>query len=167
MAKKKDEGLKTSNPAAANAMKAAAAKKSGMPEQDPAEEAGSQQTAVNQAQRKSAAPLSARANQADSAAPAAQDGQSGKNTVQTAQNAQKPQAKQQNQDAGSSGTQSGSSGTQSGSSGVGEEQLKKAIQILNEYKTGKTTLDQRITDNEKWYRMRHWDSLSSKSGTSV
>lgn len=159
MAKKKEEGLKTSNPAAANAMKAAA-KKSGMPDQEPAGEADSQQTSVNQAQRKSAATMSSRANQADSAAPAAQDGQAGKNPDQAAQASQKPQDKQQNQN-------TGSSGTQSGSTGVGEEQLKKAIQILNEYKTGKTTLDQRITDNEKWYRMRHWDSLSSKSSTSV
>ncbi len=46
---------------------------------------------------------------------------------------------------------------------VGDDQVKEAMQTLNEYKQGKTSLDQRIVDNEQWYRLRHWDTLRKSS----
>ena len=46
---------------------------------------------------------------------------------------------------------------------VNDEQIKEALQVLNEYKQGKTSLDQRIVENEQWYRLRHWDTLRKSS----
>jgi len=40
---------------------------------------------------------------------------------------------------------------------IGDEQVKEAEEILKRYKEGKTALEQRIVENEKWFRMRHWD----------
>ena len=43
--------------------------------------------------------------------------------------------------------------------GIGAEQLREAAQILRKYKQGKANLDQRVIDNEEWYRLRHWECL--------
>lgn len=42
---------------------------------------------------------------------------------------------------------------------IGTDQIAKAMQILNEYKAGKTNLEARIIENYEWYRMRHWKQL--------
>ena len=39
---------------------------------------------------------------------------------------------------------------------IEKEQIQKATQTLEKYKTGKARLEQHIVANEKWYRMRHW-----------
>ncbi len=36
-------------------------------------------------------------------------------------------------------------------------QVQQAAHILETYKGGKTTLEQRIVENEMWFRLRHWD----------
>ena len=41
---------------------------------------------------------------------------------------------------------------------IGDEQIAEAMQILQEYKRGKASLERRIVDNEQWYRLRHWES---------
>ena len=46
---------------------------------------------------------------------------------------------------------------------IGKEQVHKAQQILNTYKTGKANLEKRIVDNEEWYKLRHWECMR-KSG---
>lgn len=46
---------------------------------------------------------------------------------------------------------------------IGAEQVAKAMQILNEYKAGKTNLEARIIENYEWYRMRHWKQLQTGS----
>ncbi len=38
---------------------------------------------------------------------------------------------------------------------IGKKELSKAREILNRYRTGKNSLDQRIVENEKWWRMQH------------
>lgn len=40
---------------------------------------------------------------------------------------------------------------------IGTEQVKEAEAILKKYKDGKAQLENRIVENEKWFRMRHWD----------
>ncbi len=38
---------------------------------------------------------------------------------------------------------------------IGKKELDKAREILNKYRAGKALFDQRIVENEKWWRMRH------------
>lgn len=40
---------------------------------------------------------------------------------------------------------------------IGEEQVKDAMQRLLKYKKSKTNLDQRIVDNEQFFKLRHWE----------
>ena len=42
---------------------------------------------------------------------------------------------------------------------IGKEQVQKASQVLQKYKEGKANLEKRITDNEQWYKLRHWECL--------
>ena len=42
---------------------------------------------------------------------------------------------------------------------VGEEEVREAARILSEYKRAKANLDTRVTDNEQWFRLRHWEQL--------
>jgi hypothetical protein len=45
---------------------------------------------------------------------------------------------------------------------IGREQIQEAQQILNRYKTGKANLEQKIIENEQWYKLRHWDCMRKK-----
>lgn len=45
---------------------------------------------------------------------------------------------------------------------IGTAEIKKAYQTLLDYKKGKTNLEQRIVDNEQWYKMRHWECMRDK-----
>ena len=44
---------------------------------------------------------------------------------------------------------------------IGQEQVEKATEVLKKYKDAKTTLENRIIDNEQWFKMRHWEQLRS------
>ena len=39
---------------------------------------------------------------------------------------------------------------------IGEEMLRKANAILRKYKSGKTSLEQKVIENEQWWKLRHW-----------
>ena len=39
---------------------------------------------------------------------------------------------------------------------VGEEELRRANSILRKYKSGKSALEQKIIENEQWWKLRHW-----------
>ena len=54
-----------------------------------------------------------------------------------------------------------------GHKAIGKEQLRKAQQILQEYKEGKTNLEQRVIQNEQWYKMRHWDHMQQSKPNEV
>ena len=45
---------------------------------------------------------------------------------------------------------------------IGEDELRAAIQTLNEYKAKKQNFDKRVIDNEEWWKMRHWNSIRSE-----
>lgn len=49
------------------------------------------------------------------------------------------------------------------SQAIGKEQVQKANQILQKYKEGKANLEQRIVDNEQWYKIRHWECMRDKA----
>ncbi|MFZ5975210.1 MAG: portal protein [Bacillota bacterium] len=42
---------------------------------------------------------------------------------------------------------------------IGEQQVKKAEETLMKYKDGKTALDKRIVENERWFKLQHWEML--------
>lgn len=45
---------------------------------------------------------------------------------------------------------------------IGRLEVQKAQQILHKYKDGKANLEQRIIDNEQWYKLRHWECMRDK-----
>jgi hypothetical protein len=45
---------------------------------------------------------------------------------------------------------------------IGKEQIQKANLTLNRYKEGKANLEQKIVDNEQWYKQRHWEQMRDK-----
>ena len=45
---------------------------------------------------------------------------------------------------------------------IGEEKIRKAMQILSDYKSAKQNLDSRVIENEEWWKMRHWNNIRSE-----
>ena len=39
---------------------------------------------------------------------------------------------------------------------IGQEQVQKAMQVLQKYKAGKANLEKRVIENEQWFKLRHW-----------
>lgn len=46
--------------------------------------------------------------------------------------------------------------------GMTEERLSSAESLLQEYKNAKANLENRIVENEQWYKLRHWEQLRKK-----
>ena len=42
---------------------------------------------------------------------------------------------------------------------IGREQVTEASATLQRYKEGKANLEQRVIDNERWYKLRHWECM--------
>lgn len=45
---------------------------------------------------------------------------------------------------------------------IGKEQIRKARQVLQKYKDGKQHLEDEIVKNEKWWKQRHWDLITTE-----
>ena len=45
---------------------------------------------------------------------------------------------------------------------IGPEELRKANDILKKYKQGKARLEQRIIDNEQFWKLRHWEQMEKE-----
>ena len=50
---------------------------------------------------------------------------------------------------------------------IGREQVQKAQLTLNRYKEGKANLENRIIENEQWYKLRHWECMRKKQTNQV
>ena len=50
---------------------------------------------------------------------------------------------------------------------IGKEQVSAAMEKLKKYKEGKSNLEQRVIDNERWFRLRHWDSMTNGGNDNV
>ena len=50
---------------------------------------------------------------------------------------------------------------------IGREQIQKAQLTLNRYKEGKANLENRIIENEQWYKLRHWECMRKKQPNQV
>ena len=46
---------------------------------------------------------------------------------------------------------------------IGKKQVQTAYQTLLKYKQGKANLEQKIVDNEQWYKIRHWECMRDSS----
>lgn len=42
---------------------------------------------------------------------------------------------------------------------IGKKQVQEAYKTLLKYKQGKANLEQKIIDNEQWYKIRHWECM--------
>ncbi|MBR4457592.1 MAG: hypothetical protein IKS31_01400 [Clostridia bacterium] len=54
--------------------------------------------------------------------------------------------------------------TESAGQAIGREEIEKAREKLKRYMNAKASLDERITDDEDWWRLRHWQHIRSKFG---
>ena len=43
---------------------------------------------------------------------------------------------------------------------IGAEEVRRAAQILKKYKQGKARLEQRLIDNEQFWKLRHWEQMA-------
>ena len=50
---------------------------------------------------------------------------------------------------------------------IGKEEIQKAQLTLNKYKEGKANLEQRIVENEQWYKLRHWECMRKEQTNQV
>ena len=50
---------------------------------------------------------------------------------------------------------------------IGREQILAAQQTLQKYKEGKANLEQRIVENEQWYKLRHWECMRKEKTQQV
>ena len=42
---------------------------------------------------------------------------------------------------------------------IGTEEVRRAADILRRYHAGKRQLEQRIIDNEQFWKLRHWEQM--------
>lgn len=55
-------------------------------------------------------------------------------------------------------------GPDAGQPRIGEKELARAIDILTEYKDGKTMLERRVVEDELWWELRHWEVMRRERG---
>lgn len=48
---------------------------------------------------------------------------------------------------------------------VTKDEVRKAIETLKKYKSGKANLQQKIVDNERWWKMQHWDIVRKRAAS--
>lgn len=47
---------------------------------------------------------------------------------------------------------------------IGQEDIKRATELLAKYKQGKANLETRIVDDELWWELRHWEAIRGRQG---
>lgn len=50
---------------------------------------------------------------------------------------------------------------------IGAAEVRQAYDTLQRYRTGKKALEQRVIDNEQWYKLRHWEALRKATDSGV
>lgn len=48
---------------------------------------------------------------------------------------------------------------------IGKNELDKAIETLKKYKDGKQNLENRIVENEQWWKLRHWEYMRQQEAS--
>ena len=49
---------------------------------------------------------------------------------------------------------------------IDKKAVERAIQTLKDYKGGKANLETRIVEEERWWKLRHWDVIRGKKAPS-
>ena len=52
-----------------------------------------------------------------------------------------------------------------GEAPIGKKEIELAIQTLKDYKAGKANLEKRIKEEERWWKLRHWDVIRGQTNT--
>ena len=65
------------------------------------------------------------------------------------------------QTGGQTGQPEGTYFTAAAEPAIGEDEIRRANDLLQKYKAGKAALDKRIVDNELWFRMGHWKNYQN------
>ncbi len=47
---------------------------------------------------------------------------------------------------------------------IGQKEVANAVEVLMKYKQGKTNLENRIVEEERWWKLRHWEQMNSDEG---
>lgn len=47
---------------------------------------------------------------------------------------------------------------------IGQKEVDKALEALRKYKDGKAALENRIVEDEQWYKLRHWEYIRRQKG---
>ena len=50
---------------------------------------------------------------------------------------------------------------------IGKKEIQQAIQTLKDYKDGKANLETRIVEEERWWKLRHWDIIRGQKSTEM
>ena len=50
---------------------------------------------------------------------------------------------------------------------IGREEIAKATTLLTKYKDGKASLERRIIENERWYKLRHWEVVNNNDPNKI
>lgn len=48
---------------------------------------------------------------------------------------------------------------------IGPKQIREAAEILKKYKDGKASYDKTVIENERWYKLRHWEYIQKNGKT--
>ena len=54
-----------------------------------------------------------------------------------------------------------------GKAPIDKKKIEKAIQTLKDYKAGKSNLESRIVEEERWWKLRHWDVIRGKNSAKM
>ena len=57
--------------------------------------------------------------------------------------------------------------TQTNAPPIGTAELRRATELLRQYRAGKAGLDRRIIENEEFWRLRHWEHIPEQGTTSL
>ena len=47
---------------------------------------------------------------------------------------------------------------------ITEEDVQRAMELLNKYMAGKASVDARVVANQNWWKLRHWGNFKSDHG---
>ena len=50
---------------------------------------------------------------------------------------------------------------------IGKKEIQQAIQTLKDYKDGKANLETRIVEEERWWKLRHWDIIRGQKSAEM
>ena len=50
---------------------------------------------------------------------------------------------------------------------IGEQEVRRAAELLKNYRQGKVNLERRIIDNEQFWKLRHWPQMEKTGRAAI